>query len=176
VAIRRGSSRARVPQRRRSSWEEGPGGTTGLGLSGSTIQFLGSAVTPFEDGNTIVRLRGRFSWFQTLATSVGDGFQGAFGIGLATQAAVVAGTGSVPTPITEQAWDGWLYWTPLSVHGAVVSSTALGEETKQDIEVDTKAMRKWREEDALYAMLEIVEVGTATATAFFDSRILMKLP
>jgi len=176
VAIRRGSSRARVPQRRRNSWEEGPGSTTGLGVSGSTIQFLGSALQPTLDGLTLARLRGRFSWFLTLATSAGDGFQGAFGIGVATAAAVTAGTGSVPTPITEQAWDGWLYWTPLSIHGAVVSSTALGEETKQDFEVDSKAMRKLKEEDAIYAMLEIIEVGTATATAFFDSRILLKLP
>ena len=165
----------RSSPKRLTSWEEGPGGTAALGLSASTIQFLGAALTPTQDGLTQIRLRGRLSWFLTLATSAGDGFQGAFGIGKATAAAVLAGTGSVPTPITEQAWDGWLYWTPISIHGAVVSSTALGNETKQDFEIDTKAMRKLYEEDSIYAMIEIVEIGTATATMFFDSRILFKL-
>jgi len=144
-------------------------------LSATANQFVGSAINPLTDGLTVVRLRGRFSIYLTLATAVGDGFQGAFGIGLATAAAVAVGATAVPTPITEQQWDGWLYWTPISVHGAVVSSTALGNETKMDFEVDTKAMRKLTTEDALYSMIQVTEIGTATAEVFFDSRVLIKL-
>ena len=43
------------------------------------------------------------------------------------------------------------------------------------LEVDSKAMRKFPVEMALYAVVEIVEVGTATINFHFDSRVLFKL-
>ena len=177
MAHSRGSSRGRVlqPQRRKTSWEPGPGGTAITALSGTGSQFVGSAVVPIIPGLTAVRLRGRLSWFLKLATAVDDGFQGAFGIGLATLAAVTAGIASVPTPITEIDSDNWMYWTPISGHGPVVSSTALDGATHQDIEVDTKAMRKFDDVMSIYAAVEIVEQGTATASLYFDSRMLVML-
>ena len=177
MAPHRGSFRGRglsIP-RRLTSWEEGPGGVAATAFSSTGSLFLGSAVAPLTAGLTIVRIRGRFTIFLGLVTAAGDGFQGAMGIGIATTAAVTAGIGSIPTPISEQGDETWLYWTPISVHGAVVSSTALGEESKMDIVVDTKAMRKFDQGMSIYAALEMTEIGTSSGSAFFDSRALLKL-
>ncbi len=177
TSFRRGSSRVHpTSNRRKTAWADGPGGTTTRAISAPGASFVGAAVQPLAEGLTVARIRGRLDWYLTLATAASDGFQGAFGIGIATVAAVTAGVASVPTPITEQSSENWLYWTPLSAHGAVVSSTALGEETKQSIEIDTKAMRKFPSELSVYAILELVESGTATADLHFDSRMLFFLP
>jgi len=37
-------------------------------------------------------------------------------------------------------------------------------------------MRKFPGEMALYAALEVIEIGTATMSVFFDSRVLFFLP
>ena len=177
MTLRRGSNRVRVvSNRRKTAWNAGPGGITTRAISAPGASFVGQSIQAVGEGLTIARIRGRLSWYLTLATSVSDGFQGSFGIGIASLAAVTAGVGSVPTPITEQGSENWLYWTPLSVHGAVVSSTALGEETKETIEIDTKAMRKFPTDLAIYAILELVETGVATADLHFDSRVLAFLP
>ena len=180
MAVSRGS---RLPRnfggrtlRRRSSWEEGPGGTALTPLSASSVAFVGSAVQAAIPGITVVRIRGFLSWYLTLATSAGDGFQGAFGIGIATFAAVTAGITAVPTPITEASDENWLYHRFISIHGPVVSSTSLNDATVDKFEVDTKAMRKLDDGMAIYAAVEVVETGIATAELWFDSRALAKLP
>ena len=146
-------------------------------LSASQTFFIGSVAALTTDGNTLLRLRGRLSAFITAATAIGDGFQGAFGIGIATDAAIAVGSSAVNTPLTEQNWDGWLYWTPLSIHALSVTGAAndFGAAAALDVEVDSKAMRKLDAEDAIYAMIEVVEEGTATADVFFDSRVLLAL-
>jgi len=82
----------------------------------------------------------------------------------------------MPTPLAEQDWDGWLYWTPLSIHNAVASGTEVSRGFSQSVIVDSKAMRKLDEGDVIYATSEVVEVGTATADLFFDCRVLLALP
>ena len=169
----------RAPVRRQTSWDLGPGGTVATTINATGSQIVGGFIVPQTavEGLTIVRMRGAIALYLTLATSVNDGFQGAFGIGIATLAGVTAGIGSIPTPITEQDSDSWLYWTPVSIHGPVVSSTSLESgPTSQRIEVDSKAMRKFPGEMAIYAALQMVEAGTATGQLFFDSRALFKLP
>ena len=137
----------------------------------------GAGVT-FGASGTVIRIRGRFSAFLNSYTSAGDGYQGAFGIGVATSAAFNAGVASLPTPITEQAWDGWMYYTIFGVHGSLAagsSSVGVHSNTAFDIEVDTKAMRKVSDEITVFPMLEVVEIGTAVMSVFFDSRLLLKL-
>ena len=171
--------------RRRKSWEEGPGDTSTVQVTSTAATFLGSALSPTLDGITLLRLRGRFQGFLVSSSVASGGFTGAFGIGVATAAAVTAGAASVPTPITEQSWDGWIYWTPVQLtSGGIIAGgvTADHDEVNStiaamDIEVDTKAMRKLKEEDAIYAMVEFgTETGTAIADFRFDSRVLLALP
>ena len=121
--------------------------------------------------------------YLTAATALGDGFHGAFGIAKATAAAVLAGVLSVPNPITEEAWDGWLYHRYFAVMapGPIAAATA-AQETLQNagniaslrLEVDSKAMRKQDIDEAFYACIEVVEHGTATAEWLFNSRLLVK--
>ena len=104
----RGFPRRSSP-RRRTEWSEGVGGNavTMISIGGNTL--LGSFLVTTFGEETLVRVRGLLHCVLTAATAVGDGYFGAVGIGLATTAAVAAGAASVPTPITELGWDGWLY-------------------------------------------------------------------
>ena len=175
---RRGSFPVRTSNRRRTAWTDGPGGTVVTQLAAAIPVFLGSAVTPTVEGITIARIRGRLRMMLSTGTSALDGLVGAFGLGIASLAAVTAGTGSVPTPISEQGAESWLFWTPFQL----LVPEAFSNETTAlsaffDIEVDTKAMRRFPTEDALYAMCEAgTETGTAVAQIFFDSRVLSFLP
>ena len=158
--------------RRKTSWSAGPGGTAVTSVVGSSTQLLGSTVTPTEVGLTIARIRGNLKMHLLSATAAGDGFQGAFGIGVATAAAVAIGVTAVPTPLTEQGSENWLYWAAIGAHQSEAASVAAAV----DLVIDSKAMRKFPGEMALYAMTELVEIGTATMSTFFDSRVLFFLP
>ena len=174
MATRRGSYQARG-SRRQTSWDEGPGGTGITQLSSVGSVFLGSVAQALVDGLTIVRLRGSFAAYLETAAAVGQGYQGAIGLGVVSENAFGVGITAVPTPITDSTWDGWLYHRFFGVHRSL-AATGAGEGSSQiRFEVDSKAMRKIPESDALIAVVEMVEIGTATIDMFFDSRILVKL-
>jgi len=162
--------------RRKTAWSAGPGGTGLTSLSGSNTFFLGATLTPSINGLTIVRTRGQFEIILLAATSPGDGFRGAFGIGIATAAAVSAGVTAVPFPITEVGSNNWLYHRFFGIHASAAGGVLGGATEVLRIEIDSKAMRRFRGEDAVYCAIEVVEIGTATASVFFDSRMLLKLP
>jgi len=177
----------RVPQslKRRVGWEEGIGGTTvQSSISTSSSTLVNAALTVLEDGLTLVRTRGRVQFFLSAATAALDGFTGAFGIGVATTAAVTAGAASVPNPLDEQDWDGWIYWRALQLIAPGVISNAASTDTSgiggftavQNIEIDSKAMRKLRVGDSIYGSLQVVENPTAVLEWAIDTRILVKLP
>ena len=174
--IRRGGFPVRT--RRRVGWEEGTGGTGSETVGASSSIIVGSSLAVLADGFTLVRMRGHISAFLTAVTGAGDGFTGAFGIGLATTAAIAVGVSAVPTPITEQDWDGWLYWTPFWCRGVKASSTdganAVSGAFRQ--EIDSKSMRKVGESMSFYAAFEVVETGSAVMEFMHDSRMLFKLP
>jgi len=179
VGHSRGGFPARMSRpRRRTGWQRGTGGTTSTALSSTGAQFVGNAVSVLEDGFTVVRTRGYYQVHLTLATAVNNGFLGAFGIAIASTAAVAAGIGSVPTPLTEQTWEGWLYWSAFAVKGITATTAdgvnALAHYTKEII--DSKAMRKIGSDMSLYAAVDVVEGGVSTAELFHDSRMLFKLP
>ena len=165
-----------TPRRRLTAWDDGTGGTGVTSISGPGSAFVGLSVAATADGLTVIRQRGVFRWLILNAGTAGDGFQGAFGIGIASLAAVTAGAASVPTPLTEQSSENWLYWRAIGIHARSATVASFGDESSESFEVDTKAMRKLPEDLALYAIIELVEIGVATASLFFDSRILSKLP
>ena len=171
---RSGLIQARGP-RRLTNWGAGPGGSAGQGFSASGAAILGGGVQ-FGSAGTVVRIRGSLSAFLSSYTSAGDGFHCAIGVGLASLAAFTVGIGSLPTPITELGWDGWLWHRLFDVHGSLAAgSTAVGvANSGVDIEVDSKAMRKVSDEMVVFAAAEVVEAGTAAMTIHFDSRMLLK--
>ena len=42
--------------------------------------------------------------------------------------------------------------------------------------MDSKAMRKLNVQDSIYAIIEVEEIATATASVFMDTRMLFALP
>ena len=178
MAHSRGSFRG--SPRRRKDWGLGPGGVAATNSSGSTAVILGSGSVPAIGGTTIGRLRGRFASYLTEAANDLEGFQGAFAVGIVKAPAFAAGVASVPTPITEQGSENWLYWTSIQVFGmatALSGVPAVSTLMSQIEEVDTKAMRKVSTDMAIYACLEVAVIeGGATIEARFDSRALVKLP
>ena len=176
MARRNASHPVRTTSRRKVGWEQGVGGGAPVSETATVTRFLGSAITPtFGDGLTLVRTRGEFFANLGSGSAASNGFHGAVGIGLATLAAVTAGIGSVPTPITEQGWDGWIWWAPIYVFTGRADEVE-GQIGGVRLTIDTKAMRKFNEEDAFYAAIEVTEVGAATMFTALDCRMLFKLP
>ena len=167
--------------RRKTGWEEGPGGGGIFTITGSSSIILGAGTQALNDGLTLVRLRGRFSCYLSAAAAANEGYIGAFGIGICTNAAFAVGVSAVPTPITEIQENIWLFHQFIQLRSNVIfgGGIAFGEIPNaglQQFDVDSKAMRKLRVGDTIYACLEVSESGTATMRGDFDSRVLVKLP
>ncbi len=168
---------SRRSQRRKPTWGLGPGGTGATQFSTTTPAFVGSGFAINIDGITLVRLRGYLRCVLRSVAALGDNLTGAFGIMVVKTPAFVAGISAVPTPITDQADDDWMFWTPVSV-GSMATTAQWGSAgwAVFDLVVDTKAMRKVSVGDTIYAAIEFgTEVGTTTVDVFFDSRILALL-
>ena len=172
--------------RHRPSWEVGPE-TSANGqpqaITASVSQLAGVAVQSVVDGLTLIRTRGEFLFFVESAAAIANGYHGAFGIAKASTAAIVAGAASVLTPITEEAWDGWLYHRyfsclsagPLAVASAAQQALQVNNVTAAvRFEVDSKAMRKLAVDEGIYACIEVIEFGTANAQWAFNCRQLVK--
>ena len=156
MAHRRGSIH-RGQTRRRNSWGFGPGDSATLFTSSAStaVGFIGSGIGPTIDGLTIARTRGSFQAWLTQA-GLSEGYSGAIGIGVVPQAAFVAGIASVPTPLTELDWDGWLFHRFFQLHTPVAADFTT-EGTMIRFEVDSKAMRKLNEDQIAYCAIEATE-------------------
>ncbi len=170
--------------RRSTAWDLGPGGDTTTQRTTTGAAIMGSGVTALVDGLTLVRTRGEFLAYIQVASAFLNGFSGAFGIGITTAAAFAIGVTAVETPLTDEAWDGWLYHRYFTCYANDTVATSVAAETANmvaptissvRIEVDSKAMRKVHDETVLYAAVEATLVGTATMQLFFNSRMLFKL-
>ena len=163
--------------RRKTAWTVGPGGSTAQLNSASGNEFLGGALQVAEPV-TIVRIRGAgMVLLNTTVAGVNEGYHGAIGIGICTEQAFLAGQASVPDPLNEFDWDGWMWHMFFDIH-AVTSTLSDGVNASSAslrFTVDTKAMRKIDEGEILYAKMQTVENGTATMAAWFDTRALVKL-
>ncbi len=162
--------------RRAVSWTVGPRGT--MTVSTDSDNLFTSAVQLVVDDATLVRTRGELLLGLTSVTSALDGFNRiAFGICKVTENAAGVGVTAVPSPITDEAWDGWLaYWTG-SLFSKTATETNLGDTlAAARIVIDSKAMRKSHNSDFFVAALATAgEVGSATMVAKLNSRFLFKL-
>ena len=176
-------------QRRKTSWQIGAqtgtdGSPQNIGSSVAQLATVGALAA--EDGLTLVRTRGEFVAFLSATGSALDGFHGAFGIAVVANAAFVAGVGSLPTPITEENWDGWLYHRYFSLQAGdqlavATAATQLNQSNATNaalrVEVDSKAMRKLETDMVIYACVEVIAFGVSAQMQWsFNSRSLVKLP
>ena len=131
------------------------------------------------DGLTTVRIRGQFTLHLDVVTTIGDGFAGVgLGICNVSENAFGAGVASVPHPLTDIQWDGWM-WHQLLGEFDGSSTTEVGRNPMEAVrmEIDTKAMRKTRAGDLLIGVIELgTEVGAATLAFTSRTRVLDLLP
>ena len=176
MARTRSGFQPRSPRRNRG-WEDGPANvSTNISGSGSVLASVGAQI--LGDGNTLARVRGLCTFRLHTAAAAEQGFGGAFGIGIANVQAFGAGMASLISPLTGADWDGWLYHRFIdvrSVTGTISDGVNAGSVLNQ-FEVDSKAMRKLKEDDVIYAAVGVVEEGVAVMRWEFDSRILLLLP
>ena len=175
MARRSGFSRGRP----RSSgvsrdWGAGPGGTGVTNITASGSAILGNGVVTVQNELTILRTRGLLDVaLLGAATANGDGYFGAVGICVVTDAAFTAGITAIPTPITEAVWNGWLWHQFISVYDNDISGESSRDKQRQ-YEIDSKAMRKFDSEMVVAAVIEVVEIGGAALTVFLDTRMLFQ--
>jgi len=167
---RSGFPRARS-QRRSTGWDLGPGGSVLTAFSATESKILGSGLTPTTEGLTVVRLRGHFTFGAITIAAAAGGMHGAIGVGLCTSEAFAIGITAVPTPIADAGRDIWLYHNYFDIHRTIDT-----DPRPVSFDVDSKAMRKLAVGMVVFAVVEVVEVGDVSAEAYFDSRLLFKLP
>ena len=166
----------RSRSKRMTAWAIGPqdSGST-LAATGARIWTTGVQLVN-EPKATIVRVRGIFHVVCDTVAAGNDGYIGAIGLGLVSTPAFAAGIASVPTPLTEMAWDGWLYHSFFDVRGitATIADGVNGPTCTQTIEIDSKAMRIMGEQQTLIGVIDVVETGTSTMSYTADTRVLVK--
>ena len=171
----RGFSPGRQALRRKTSWGLGPGGTGATQVTSSGALIVGAGASATDDGLTLVRTRGSFDMQIADTAGISDAIIGAMGIGIVTAEAFAIGITAVPSPITDDVWDGWLFHQYFGYSPGLIISTTLVSAGYR-IPVDSKAMRKLDFGDTIFFGLETVETGTVVLNVMANSRLLVKLP
>ena len=171
--------RARSP-RRQSSWAIGPFGSTAHTTSASKVFPTGAQA--LLDGLTIVRIRGELVGALSGAAAALDGFS-RVGVGICITNENAAGLGitAIPTPLTDIAWEGWIWHSIFSLFspGIIAGGAADDAPTASAMirmVIDSKAMRKIKNTDVVTGVVETAdEVGSANMTLKMNTRMLTKL-
>ncbi len=139
----------------------------------STAVLVGSlnaaalALRPF----TIVRTR-LLAWWSSDQIVAQETPMGAFGAIVASEAAVTAGVGSIPTPIIEPNADFFVY-QPLIVDFTFITAAGYHPDSGHQYTIDSKAMRKVDIDDDVAFIME--EQNANGALAGLMGRMLVKL-
>jgi len=147
-------------------------------ISLGTAATLGNQATAVValERLTLVRMRGS-AFVHLDATSLQDSMIVALGIIIVSSEAFAAGVGSVPSPLTDMDRD-WV-WHSLFVLGPAVQAAGNeGNDISRNvrIDIDSKAMRKFRTDEALAFVGEgDIISGTPTADGGMAVRQLYKL-
>jgi len=123
---------------------------------------------------TVVRNRGLLS-IRSDQTAQSENAHGAIGLAVVTETAAAAGIASIPSPITESDWDGWLMWQPWSTAFTLTGTGASGAPVSYGyFPYDSRAMRKIEDEESLVFVIENQDAGGGVVFTWL-SRTLFKL-
>ena len=125
-------------------------------LVGSFTGAILAAIVPA----TLVRVRGRLLFVSDQAAAQETQI-GSIGIAIIKEPVRAAGGAALPDPFVDAAADFWLYWESLNMFGSQGDPDHGGENL--NMVIDTKAMRKVEDGDAL-----VVMVANHHATAGFQ--------
>ncbi len=173
----RGFNRGNAPRgrnRRLTEWSLGPGDQTVNTFSASSLLILGLGAAANER-LTVTRILGDLMFQLRTVVALGDGFQFTWGIGLVTSDAFAVGVTALPNPQDDMDWGGWLMhgFLPLIAPTATIGDSAGWQIVR--IPIDVKAQRIMSPNEVLFMVVDILEIGTATGAATFDSRMLSKV-
>ena len=189
MAFRRTFRGRRSGPRRMTDWIFATGIPVGLvSVPDATQRVIGS-VAIAEGGvkpGTIVRIRGTIH-LELAAETAADTLQSyGVGVGLFDDRALAvsssAGVG-LPEPIgdaDDEKWM-WIHYGFLGLgpgYAATAESDGTGRRGTIDIEVDTKAMRKWDENQTLVWLVQsqVIDGAATEIDAVVMARMLLKLP
>jgi len=163
--------------RRKTGWTTGPRGR--LTITSETIALFSVGIVGGGDGRTLIRTRGELLAYITATDNAAGGFARiAVGIALVNPAAFAVGATAMPGPITDANWDGWLWYKTFALFTNTAFTLPSNDgPSSARFEVDSKAMRKWKSEDAVVGVAEAeTEIGTTTFKLELNTRLLEKLP
>jgi len=165
-------------QRRQTTWSVGPDEVGGQTIASTGSQLATTGAQLVISSATLVRIRGRLDLTLDTFGTANDGYAGAVGICIVSENAFGIGVTAVPTPVTDEGWDGWIWHQYFNVHSvtATVADGSNAVAVVRSIEVDSKAMRKWKQTDIMCVSLEALESGAAQMQWNFQCRLLLKLP
>ncbi len=163
-------------QRRQTRWGGSPdvAGTTTVGAG---VKLLLSSFSSADLAdlipNTVVRIRGSL-WVRTDQIVASEDAFGAYGIAVVTEQARAAGAASLPGPITDEGSDVWLLWVPWFANMFLSTAAGFDSAPGRLVELESKAMRKIEEGQALVTMIENAS-SSASAVVIQKKRTLFKL-
>ena len=164
--------------RRQTAWQQGPE-SVGAAITSTSAALWSATGASMASGRevTIVRTRGWMHAVMNISDTAQGGFRGACGIGIATIEAIAAGVAAVKHPLGDIEWDGWLWHSVFDVR-TITSTIADGSNAaavSQRVEIDSKAMRKISDEEVMFGVVEVVEVGISSMQLWANTRVLVKL-
>ncbi len=165
-----------VSQRRRTDWSAFFDEDFALGTT--AVQLGSTSFTTVLGTETLARVHGIMRVGLSSATSVGDGFRGAIGFGKVQDEAFQAGVGSVPSPLTEVAWDGWFYhqFFDVRAQSAIEAEILSSNFAFEEHVIDVKSMRKVDDQENFIVVIEATETGAAVGQLVVRTRALSLLP
>ena len=167
--------------RRKTAWDLGPGGGSiatfeVAQLTSSTSAVLGTGVTPLIPNLTIARIRGMVNLSLITADAARAGYTYCLGIGIVTSDAFSTGVSAMPNPFDDADWPGWIWHQFGVLRSAVAAITVSGEVPDARIEIDAKAMRKFRTNEVLFGSVQVGETVNAAIDVAMATRLLVMLP
>ncbi len=160
--------------RRQTQWGAGPSAVDLAITSDTKVIWTNTSVV--SEKATIVRIRGIVRILLTAATAAGDGFFGAMGFAVVSDAAVTAGATAMPNPLTDLDYP-WLWHAFFDVRAVTgtISDGVNGPSSSIILTIDNKAMRKQSIGEQLVGVSDQTESGTAVLEVQANCRILDKL-
>ncbi len=123
---------------------------------------------------TILRCRGYVQAYLDATRQVGDIMVVTAALGIVSTDAFNLGATAFPDPADEPAYP-WLWWGQMTLESTLAAGDDAWGLSAQRLEVDTKAMRRWKPDETLTWVFQTTQVAGAPVTIIVnsDTRVLI---
>jgi len=133
---------------------------------GHQVLITEAKLEMFPQG-TLVRIRGVFDVFTNPVGANNDDVRWGAGIYFANSGALAAGTGSLQFPLSQIESGEWMWWATGLIRQRSTYSEFSSSQNAVRVEIDSKAMRKFSNDQALVIVVQTSN-GAGTTGVFFD--------